>query len=68
MLSEACATWAPVFVAGHQRVEGRPGTFVGALLKSGRARSFEGDAEAFDVIPLRETARVATEVTQRLAS
>ena len=68
MLSEACATWAPVFVAGHQRVEGRPGTFVEALLKSGRARPFEGDAAAFDVIPLRETARVATEVTQRLAS
>jgi len=69
MLSEAAATLAPVFVTGHERVEGRPRRFVDALLRSGRVRSLDdGDIGMFDVTPLRETARVASEVHQRLAS
>ena len=67
MLSEACATWAPVFVVGHEQVEGRPRRFVDALLRSGRVRSIDESAEAVAVTPLRETARVALEVTKRLA-
>jgi len=68
MLSEACATWAPVFVAGQDRLEGRPRRFVDALLGSGRVRSIDGGADAFAVTPLRETARVANDVLQRLPS
>jgi mitochondrial fission protein ELM1 len=68
MLSEAAATLAPVFIAGHERVEGRPRRFVDALLRSGRARSLDAGVEPFAVTPLRETARVAAEVGQRLAS
>lgn len=67
MLSEACATWAPVFVAGHERVEGRPRRFVESLLHTGRVRSFGDDAGRFAITPLRETARVAGEVRQRLS-
>jgi len=68
MLSEAAATLAPVFVAGHERLAGRPRRFVDVLLRSGRARSLDDGIEAFAVTPLRETARVAIEVNQRLAS
>ncbi|MDR0183801.1 mitochondrial fission ELM1 family protein [Lysobacter arvi] len=68
MLSEACATWAPVFVAGHARVEGRPRRFVDTLLRTGRARALDDAVARFAVTPLRETARVAAEVRQRLAS
>jgi mitochondrial fission protein ELM1 len=66
MLSEAAATWAPVFVAGHERVDGRARRFVDTLLGSGRIRALDDDAEAFAVTPLRETTRVAAEVRQRL--
>jgi len=67
MLSEACATWAPVFVAGHEQVEGRPRRFVDGLLRSGRVQSLAEGVQPFPVTPLRETARVAAEVGQRLS-
>lgn len=67
MLSEACATRAPVFVFEPQRVDGRPRRFVEGLLADGRARVFAADhVQAFDVTPLRETARVAAEIRARL--
>ncbi|MBU8977692.1 mitochondrial fission ELM1 family protein [Lysobacter sp. MMG2] len=66
MLSEAAATWAPVFVAGHERVEGRPRRFVDALLRMDRIRVLGDGAAASDITPLRETARVAAEVRQRI--
>lgn len=68
MLSEAAATLAPLFVAGHERVEGRPRRFVDALLRSGRVRPLDDGIGMFEITPLRETARVANEVSQRLAS
>ena len=68
MLSEAAATLAPGFIAGHGRVEGRPRRGVGALVGSGGGRSLDAGVEPFAVTPLRETARVAAEVSQRLAS
>jgi mitochondrial fission protein ELM1 len=66
MVSEACATLAPVFVLEPARTRGRLRRFHDSLLARGRVRSFEGSLEAFAVEPLRETARVAAEVRQRL--
>ncbi len=67
MLSEACATNVPVFVVGAQRLHGRPRRFADALRSSGRVRDFDPGLAPFEVTPLRETARVATEVRTRLA-
>ena len=67
MLSEACATTAPVFVADPHCVRGRIGGFLDALAGAGRVRRLDGPLDAFATQPLRETARVAAEVRQRLA-
>lgn len=67
MLSEACATTVPVFVAGLERLRGRPRWFVDQLLKAGRIRPLDNTLADFPVTPLRETARVAAEVRKRLA-
>lgn len=67
MLSEACATRVPVFIAGPERVRGRPRRFVDSLLGMGRARTLDDHLAGFAVTPLRETARVAAEVRARLA-
>ena len=66
MVSEACATRAPVFVFEPGRVGGRPRRFLDALLACGRVRAMDAALEAFDVEPLRETARVAAEIKERL--
>ncbi len=66
MLSEACATNAPVFVVGTERLRGRPRRFVDALVQLGRVRPLDDAFEGFAVTPLRETARVAAEVRARL--
>lgn len=66
MISEACATRVPVFVFDPGRVRGRPRRFLDALLERGRIRAMDPRLEHFDAEPLRETARVADEVRQRL--
>lgn len=66
MLSEACATNSPVFVAGLDHVSGRPRRFVDSLLGLGRVRALDDTLAAFPVTPLRETARVAEAVRRRL--
>jgi mitochondrial fission protein ELM1 len=66
MISEACATRVPVHVFEPGRVRGRPRRFLDALLQRGRVRAMDGRLEDFDVEPLRETARIADEVRQRL--
>src|SRR3546814_8568904 len=66
MVSEACATRAPVFVFEPGRVTGRPRRFLDALLARGRIRAMDATLAAFDVEPLRETARVAAEIRRRL--
>jgi mitochondrial fission protein ELM1 len=66
MLSEAAATNVPVFVAGIDALGGRPRRFVDSLLAVGRARGFDDVLAPFAVTPLRETARVAAEVRERL--
>lgn len=59
MLSEACATTAPVHVIGGERLQGRPRRFLDAMQASGRVRPALGGLAPFPVTPLRETARVA---------
>lgn len=66
MITEACATRVPVFVFDPGRVRGRPRAFLDALLARGRIRAMDTTLAPFDVEPLRETARVAAEVRDRL--
>lgn len=68
MISEACATAMPVHVFDPARVGGRPRRFLDALLRRGRIRAMDGTLAPFDVEPLRETARVAAEVRNRLGA
>lgn len=65
MISEACATHAPVFVFDPARVRGRPRAFLDTLLARGRIRAMDARLDAFEIEPLRETARVAAEVRAR---
>lgn len=66
MISEACATNVPVFVFDPGRVRGRPRVFLDAMLARGRIRAMDTRLDAFDVMPLRETARVAAVIAERL--
>ena len=66
MITEACATRAPVFVFDPDRVRGRPRRFLDALLARGRIRAMDGALESFAVEPLRESARAAAMVAARL--
>ena len=68
MISEACATRAPVFVFDPGRVRGRPRAFLDTLLARGRIRAMDTTLAPFNVEPLRETARVAAEVERCLAA
>ena len=67
MLSEACATDAPVFVFDPDRVKGRPRRFLDVLLASGRVRPMDTTLAPFAVEPLRETTRIAALVRKQLA-
>lgn len=66
MVSEACATRVPVHVFDPGRVRGGPRAFLDALLARGRIRAMDGALQSFDVQPLRETARVAAILRERL--
>jgi mitochondrial fission protein ELM1 len=66
MLSEAAATTVPVFVAGNDRIDGRPRRFLDRLIELGRVRPLDDGLAPFEVSPLRETARVAAQVQARL--
>ena len=66
MISEACATDAPVHVFDPARAHGRLKSFLDSLLTCGRIRAVDAQLAPFDVEPLRETTRVADEVRERL--
>ena len=66
LLSEACATAAPVYVVGAQRARGRIARLIDQLSQRGRIRNLAADFPACDIHPLRETARIAAQVRQRL--
>ncbi|WP_024867612.1 mitochondrial fission ELM1 family protein [Pseudoxanthomonas suwonensis] len=67
MVSEACATRAPVHVLEAGCADGRIGVFLRSLLERGRVRPFNAAATPFPAVPLRETARVAAIVRERLS-
>ena len=67
MVSEACATTAPVYVAEPGRATGRVKDYLDELLRRGRIRAQDRHPDDYDVTPLRETGRVAAEVRARLA-
>lgn len=67
MVSEACATRAPVFVFDPQSVSGRPRRFLDSLLAQERIRPMDTQLASFAVEPLRETARVAALIKERLS-
>jgi mitochondrial fission protein ELM1 len=67
MLSEACATAVPVYIAEPDRATGRVGNFVRALLARGRVHAQTRDSEPFPAIALDETRRVAGLVRDRLS-
>lgn len=67
MVSEACATAAPVYVAEPGRATGRVRAYLDELLRRGRIRAQDRLPEAFSAEPLRETARVAAAVRERLS-
>jgi len=65
LLSEACATRAPVCVVGIEGAQGGPGRFARRLLDEGRVQTFLSAASSATT-PLRETTRVAAIVRERL--
>lgn len=66
LLSEACATAAPVCCHLERPLQGKLASFHRALLESGRLRPMEREFTPWSVQPLRETATVAAEVRARL--
>ncbi len=67
MVSEACATRVPVYVAEPGRATGRVALFLDELLRRGRIQAQGKLPRDGEVQPLRETARVAAEVRDRLS-
>jgi mitochondrial fission protein ELM1 len=67
MVSEACATTLPVFVAEPARASGRIARFLRELVARGRVRAQSVALEDFDAEPLRESARVAARVRELLS-
>lgn len=67
MVSEACATAVPVYVAEPGRATGRVRAYLDELLRRGRIRAQGRHADPFAAEPLRETARVAALVRDRLS-
>ncbi|KAG0771396.1 hypothetical protein G6F22_016510 [Rhizopus arrhizus] len=68
LLSEACATRMPVRVALAGTAQGRLARFQQQLRERGRLQERWLDWQYDRIEPLRETARIAAEVKQRLAS
>lgn len=62
MLAEACATAAPVFVAGE--AQGRHARLVSSLIAAGRVARL-GEPAPSKPVPIDEAARVATEIRAR---
>jgi uncharacterized protein len=66
LLSEACATAAPVCTHVERSLHGKLAGFHRDLLDRGRVRPMQREFTAWSVQPLRETAAVAAEVRARL--
>lgn len=67
MVAEACSTGKPVHIMRCPKMPRKFKHFHKALEKNGSTKPFKGTLEKWDVVPLRETQRVAQEVHQRLS-
>ena len=67
MVSEACSTGKPVFVAPLAGGSGKFRRFHRRLAEAGMTRPFAGRLEHWTYVPLDETTRVAGEIGRRLA-
>ncbi|MCF5951178.1 ELM1/GtrOC1 family putative glycosyltransferase, partial [Xanthomonas perforans] len=67
LLSEACATRVPVAAAFGEQARGRVDTYLQALRQRQRLHLVdEVLASAVDIVPVRETERIAMQVRARL--
>ena len=66
MVSEACATSAPVLLAELPGRSRRISMFTNGLINDGRLRPFQGRLETWPVTPLDDTAAAANEMLRRL--
>ena len=66
MISEACATAVPVYVAEPDRASGRTRGFIESLQARDRVRAQTRDSTSFAVTPVNETQRVVALVRERL--
>lgn len=66
LLSEACATHAPVFAFAEAPRKGKLGVFLQELMSLGRVRAMQVQPDTWPVQPLREMPRVAAEVRRLL--
>lgn len=66
MVSEACATACPVYVPEPERAQGRVRRYLDTLLARGRIQPLGKLPEDAPAEPLRETARIADLVRERL--
>lgn len=66
MISEACATAVPVYVAEPERATGRIGRYLADLRKRGRIREQGAHLGFFDTRPIIETPRIAALLRERL--
>lgn len=66
MVSEACATAAPVLIATLPGRSRRIGAFLAGLSADGRTRLFRGRLETWPVTPIDDTPAAAAEVCRRL--
>lgn len=64
MMSEACATGKPVYIAEVKPEQGRLKLFQRQLIGQGMARRFDGELESWHYPPLREAKRIAAEIRQ----
>lgn len=62
LISEACATTAPVFIAEPQRSTGRVGRFVASVIESGRAKAQDAALADYASVPMN----VMQELAKRL--
>ena len=67
MVSEACATEAPVRIAGFERATGRVAAFLQSLQQRGRIRHLHAGNWNFVGTPLIETGRIAAAAIERLS-
>ncbi len=67
MISEACATTAPVFVALPELAGARHRRLIATLHRAGHIRLFDDDLPAWPRVRLDEADRVAAEIRRRFA-